>query len=879
MKAFVRSGPMWLLPLCGLSLECAGGGGALPRSDALSPPKTMATPAPPTPENRVEDLLRRMTLDEKIDYLGGERSLFIRGLDRLGIPEIKMSDGPAGCRHWGPSTAYPAPLALAATFDVALAERVGAALGRDCRARGVHILLAPGMNIHRSPLGGRNFEYLGEDPLLAGKTAAAFIRGVQGEGVLATAKHFAGNNQEWDRNHVSSEIDPRTLREIYFPAFERAVKEGHVGAVMTAYNLLNGTYCSHSPWLIRQVLEKEWGFSGFVMSDWGAVHDTVGAIDGGCDLEMPSAEYMNRQQIMPLLDQHRVDAAAIDEMVRRILSTLVRAGFFDRPQKIDAPLDDPASAAVALDEAARSVVLLKNTAGLLPLDKGATKTIAVIGPNAEPAVLGGAGSAYTHPFHAVSLLAGIKQAAPSVVVDYHPGVRRSSEYGLLGRPVFHGSVHQELFAGRDLHGKPVSTTEVDRIDYRPDGGPPESPLAPGAPTTDFSVRWTGELLAPREAVYRFITNTDDGVRVLVDDKRIIDDWTAHAATMHAESLRVSRGAHKIRVEYFQGSGGAVAQFGMGPEARAAEFEGGAEVSALARRADVVILCLGFGQAANSNSAHTAFAARWPPAWARQAGLVEAEDSDRPFELPAAQIETARLVTDANPKTVLVVDAGGAVDLQRIADKVPALLWSFYLGQEGGRALAGVLFGDVNPSGKLPVSFAKRYADYPSAPYYNLNLAGKTPYTEGIFVGYRGLDARGVEPMFPFGFGLSYTRFVYSDLEVAPLPDGSVKVTTTVKNVGARAGDEIVEVYIAPPKEAVPRPPKELAGYARVALAPGEAQLASITLEPRAFAYWDERAREGAWTVEAGTYQVLVGASSADIRASKSVEVRSRVLPP
>jgi beta-glucosidase len=819
-----------------------------------------------------------MTLEEKIDYIGGDRAFYIRGIERLSVPEIKMSDGPAGCRNWGPSTAYPAPLATAATFDAAVAERVGKSIGRDCRARGVHILLAPGMNIHRSPLGGRNFEYLGEDPFLAGKTAAAFIRGVQSEGVLATAKHFAANNQEWDRNRVSSEIDERTLREIYFPAFERAVREGGVSAVMTAYNLLNGTYCSHDSWLIREVLKKEWNFAGLVMSDWGAVHDAAAGVTGGCDLEMPSGKYMNRENLLPLLAQQKIDLSAIDDKVLRILRTIAAAGFLDRPQKRDdIPLDDPGSSAAALDSARRGIVLLKNAGGLLPLDRTKVKRIAVIGPNADPAVVGGYGSAFVTPLHATSALEGIKQADPSGHIDYHPGVRQSSEYGLMGQPCFAGPVEQVVFSGRELAGSPLATATVDRINYRPEGGLAQPP-APGLPSENFSIRWTGEVSVEKAGRYELMTNTDDGVRVFLDQKKVIEDWSDHAAKTNTATADLLPGRHAVVVEYYQGGGGAIAQFGFAPDAGpAVSFEGAAEVSAVARQADVVVVAVGFGQASDTNSLHARFDGRWPPAWARQRGLVEAEDSDRPFVLPAAEIETIRVAVAANPHTIVIVNAGGAVDLQPFVDRVPALMWAWYPGQEGGRALADVLFGDVNPSGKLPVTFAKRYEDYPSAAYYNLNQNGKTPYTEGVFVGYRGFEAQKVTPQFPFGHGLSYTTFKYSDLDVSAGADGSATVTLKVTDSGKRDGDEVVEVYVAPPKSSVPRPPKELKGYARVALGAGETKPISVTLEPRAFAYWDDGKKQ--WAVEAGSYEIVVGASSADVRLRKKIDVAARVLEP
>jgi beta-glucosidase len=829
--------------------------------------------ASPSPEGRAEALLRQMTLEEKIAYVGGDRSFYIRAVPRLGIPEIKMADGPAGCRNWGPSTAYPAAIGLAATFDGELAERVGAALGRDCRARGVHVLLAPGVNIQRSPLNGRNFEYLGEDPFLAGKTAAALIRGVQREGVIATVKHFVANNQEWDRNHTSSEVDERTLREIYFPAFERAVTEGHAGAVMTAYNLLNGTYCTHDAWLTKKVLEGEWGFSGFVMSDWSAAHDPLATANGGCDLEMPSGEQMSARALVPLIAQGKVVEGTLDDKVRRILRTVIRAGFLDRrQQRDDVPLDDPSSAEVALAAARRSIVLLKNEGALLPLDRTLLKRIAVIGPNAHPAVWGGSGSAFVTPFHAVSLLDGLKGAAGSAVVAYHPGVRQSSEAVILGRP-FVGPVRQEVFAGKDLAGKPVQVTYVDRIDFVPEGAAP----APGLGPEHYAIRWTGVVSAPRAGRYQVVTNADDGIRVKIDGKLVIDDWHDHAPTVDTARLDLAPGEHQVVVEYYQGILGAVAQLGFGPEASPKEtLSGGAEVTELARSADVVIVGVGFGQSAETSSVGAAYKPFWPPAWVRKSGLVEAEDSDRPFALPPAQVETVRLAALANPRTIVVVNAGGGVDLQPFVDHVPALLWAWYPGQEGGRALAEVLFGDVSPSGKLPVTLAKRYEDHPSAPYYSVSAGGKTPYGEGVFVGYRGFDANAVAPAFPFGHGLSYTRFDYAGLTAAPTGEGGAAVTVSVTNRGARAGDEVVQVYVAPPKSRVPRPPEELKGFARVSLSPGETRQVSLVLEPRAFAFWDARA--SGWVVSEGAYEIRVGASSRDIRARQTIEVPARTLP-
>ncbi len=842
-----------------------------------SPSKGEAgAPGVVTADSRADDLVRQMTLAEKLAYIGGDRGFFIRPIPRLGIPEIKMSDGPAGCRNWGPNTTYPAAIAFAASFDPALIERVGHGIGHDCRARGVHILLAPGMNIHRAPLNGRNFEYLGEDPYLAGKTAAAFIRGVQGEGVLATAKHFVANNQEWDRNRVSSEVDERTLREIYFPAFERAIREGQVASVMTAYNLLNGTYCSHHEWLLRNVLKGQWGFSGFVMSDWGAVHDGPGSATAGMDLEMPRGSHMNEQALAPLIAEKKIDVSIIDEKVHRILRTIIAAGFLDRAQKVDdIPLDDPKSSFLALEAARSSIVLLKNANALLPLDRTKLKRIAVIGPNAHPAVFGGSGSAFVTPIHATSLLDGLKHAAGNLEVAHHPGVSQASEAALLGKPCFQGPIKETFFAGRELSGSPIATRDVDRIDISLKRNSPEP--APGVGRENFSVRWVGTLSAAKKGRYRIVTNADDGIRVSLDHKPIIDEWREQAPKSSSVNLDLAAGKHEVMVEYYQSTGGAVAQFGFAPESQLTTFGGGAEVSALARKADIVIVSLGFGQSSDTNSVRAAFEPFWPPEWARQSDLVETENSDRPFQLPAAQIETIRLAVAANPRTIVVMNAGGAVDLQSFVDKVPALLWAWYPGQEGGGAIADVLFGDVNPSGKLPITLGKRFEDYPSAPFYQMNHDNKTPYTEGVFVGYRGFDAKEVEPAFVFGQGSSYTTFEYADLQAVPANDGSTTVTLKITNSGKRSGDEIVQVYVAPPRSAVARPPRELRAFARVSLDPGQTKPVTVTLEPRAFAYWDQDAKN--WKIAAGSFELLAGASSRDVRLRRKIEVADRTLPP
>jgi len=412
-----------------------------------------AQSSPPTSadvEKRVASLLSKMTQEEKVELIGGINTFYTQPIARLGIPSLKMSDGPMGVHDYGLTTAYPAGIALAATWDVDLAQRVGAMMGKDARARGVHFILAPGMNIYRAPMNGRNFEYFGEDPFLASRIAVSMIRGIQSQRVIATAKHFAGNNAEYGRMEVSSDIDERTLREIYLPAFEASVREAKVGAVMDAYNLVNGIYMTQNERLNNEILKGEWGFDGILMSDWESTHDGIAAANGGLDLEMPSGAFMNKRTLLPALKDGRVSTATIEGKVRRILRKGIEFGFFDQQQADPGiPLLNQEGRQVALEEAREGLVLLKNAGNFLPLDKTKRQTIAVIGPNAYPAVVGGGGSSLTKPFNAVSFLEGISdnlgKGAKVLYADDVPAVEevfQSSEFVVSpGGPVICPSHH------------------------------------------------------------------------------------------------------------------------------------------------------------------------------------------------------------------------------------------------------------------------------------------------------------------------------------------------------------------------------------------------------------------------------------------------------
>ncbi len=818
----------------------------------LSLPKAQVYKDPKAPlEKRVEDILTRLTLEEKIDYIGGYRGFYIRPVPRLGLPAVKMSDGPTGCRCYGKAAALPGGICLAASWDTRAAFEIGRVLGRESRARGVHILLGPGVNIYRGPQCGRNFEYFGEDPYLASRITVPWIRGVQSQGVLATVKHYACNNQEYDRYHVSSEIDERTLREIYLPAFKAAVVEARVGCVMNAYNLVNGVHCTQDPFLNNKILKEEWGFDGILMSDWGATHDGIAAALGGLDLEMPSGKFMNRKTLIPAIRSGKVPVSVIDDKVRRILRKIVSMGFLDRPQEDPSiPRYDAESVKVALEVAREGIVLLKNEKEALPLERGRVRSIAVLGPMAHPAVWGGGGSALTTPFRATSVLEGLTQAAgPKVRVYYDRGLPQTEENTLVRQAVFahkdaNGSVlrglRAEFFGNPDLQGEPIAVKSARRIDFdfvkRP---------VKGVPKHDISLRLTGWITPEKSGTYILKVRSDDGVRIFLEGKPVLEDWSNHSARTRTATVSLEGGKnYPIRIEYFQKGGSGILRFGWGLLSPAE----GSPAARLARACDAAVVCVGFGPA------------------------VEREGIDRPFALPEGQEELIREVAAANPRTVVVLFSGGNVAMEGWIDRVAALVEAWYPGQEGGRALAEILLGDVNPSGKLPASYARKWEENPSSLWYHAKN-GKCFYKEGIFVGYRGFDKAGVEPRFPFGFGLSYTTFAFSDLELSRdriRPDEIIRVSVKVKNTGSRAGAEVVQLYLADVKCSVPRPVKELKGFRRVELQPGEEKTVAFRLGRKEMEFFHPVRKR--WIVEPGKFRVLLGDSSRNLPLSRQFEV-------
>jgi beta-glucosidase len=793
-------------------------------------------------EQRVDSILGRMTPEQKVDLLGGINSFYIRGYKELGLPEQKMSDGPVGVRNYGPSTTM-GGIGLAASWNPELVQRLGKVLGEDARARGVHFLLGPGVNIHRAPMNGRNFEYFGEDPFLAARTAVAYVRGVQSENVIATIKHYMGNNSEYDRHNTDSEIDERTMREIYLPAFEAAVKEAHVGAIMDSYNLINGEHATQNSFLNEQVAKKDWGFDGIMMSDWSATYDGIAAANNGLDLEMPSGKFMNRETLLPAIQAGKVTQQTIDEHVRRILREAIRFGFLDHAQTdVNIPLLNPEGRQVALEAARESFVLLKNEGNLLPLNKNSIKTIAIIGPDAYPAQADGGGSAHVQPFHSISYLEGLSgylSNGAAIKVLYHPGLKSFRD--IAGDTEFttdenngEAGLRAEEFDNTDLSGSPTRTHVERHVNFGSENY--------DAPSGTASIRWSGYYTAHVSGPHDFFVlgpGENGGWRLFVDDKLVADNWERATAILNFATLPLEQGSkHKVRLEYYRHNawGPKRVSFGVLPAADAVN----PEAKLIASRADVVLLFPGFD------------------------ATIESEGGDRTFRLPPGQDELIKEITAANKKTIVVLTAGGNMDMQPWIDQVPALMHGWYSGEQGGTALAQLVFGDYSPSGRLPISLERRLEDnaaYKS--YYPNDGPKRIKYTEGVFVGYRHFDQDKIKPLFPFGFGLSYTTFAYKNLNAT-----STTVSFDVTNTGSRAAADVAQLYVGDPHNSVPRPPRELKGFSKVYLKPGETRHISIPLDARSFSYYDVKGH--GWKADAGTFNIYVGRSDADIQLQGKV---------
>jgi beta-glucosidase len=798
-------------------------------------------------ESRVEDLLARMTLEEKLSLLAGT-GFDTAPIPRLGIPALHMTDGPAGIRT-GPATSFPAGVALAASFDPDLVEKVGAAIAREAKAQGKNVLLAPCVNIQRAPHAGRNFESFGEDPFLAARIAVAYTRGVQAEGVMASVKHYAANNQERERHTIDVRVDERTLHELYFPAFKAAVQEGGAWSVMAAYNQLNGAFASENEYLLNDVLKRRWGFRGLVMSDWGAVKSTVPTLQHGLDLEMPTGTFLNPSEVKKALASGAVTQLQIDDKVRRTLRAMVSLGLLEREVPSGGARDTPEHRKLTHTAARDSIVLLKNERAVLPLDANRLRSIAVIGPNASVARLGGGGSAQVMPLYSISPLEGIKKrVGDKVRVEHAPGVVALEDTAPVPAENLRtpdgssNGLQGEYFTNVELAGAPAIRRVDPQVDFHWATGSP----APGFPDDLFSTRWTGSLVASVGGRYALSLSSNDGGRLYLDDKLTIDLWADHATMTGATVVELKAGEpRRLRIEHYESHGHADVRLGW---RRIEEGTLRAAVEA-AKRADVAVIFAGLSEA------------------------TETEALDRPdLNLPEGQDELIAAVARANPNTVVVLNSGGPVLPRGWLDTVPALVQAFYPGQEGGSALAEILFGDASPSAKLPASWPRRWEDSHAYGRYP-GGDGSVSYTEGLLVGYRWFDTKNIAPLFPFGHGLSYTRFEYSGLKLTQGRSDDAPFVTVefeVKNIGGRDGAEVAQIYVRDLESSLPRPSKELKGFSKVFLKAGEKKRLAVILPASAFSFYDPA--RGGWLLEAGEFNIAVGASSRDIRLEQKVRL-------
>ncbi len=793
-------------------------------------------------EERIESLLEKMTLEEKIALLSGE-GFEVKGIKRLAIPALKMSDGPAGVR-WGRATAFPAPISLAASWNPELVQEVGRAMGEELKAKGRAVLLAPCINIYRFPLGGRNFESYGEDPHLVGVMAEAFIKGVQSNGAITCVKHYVANNQEWNRGRLNVIVSERALREIYLPGFKRAVVDGGSLCVMAAYNKVNGHYCTANKHLLKEILKQNWGFEGFVVSDWGATHSTEKAALAGLDLEMPWGRYFGKK-LLKAVKEGRVSRQEINDKVRRILRAMMKAGVYDNPpRKKDDRKVVLSHRELALKAALEGIVLLKNN-GILPLDASRIKSIAIIGPNARYASAGGGGSAQVRPYYFITPLEGIRSFLPSdVKIYYSAGTNirgdiipiEDCSFSWEGKEGFAVS----FFKNPDLKGRPVRTERRSQ--------PWFSWVLHGAELENAfknlrSCRWQGSFKAPSSGTYIFELMFAGGARLYLNGKLLIDEWEGRKRRRYylqrAEVKLEKRKDYSLRIDYASRWGIWELKLGwVKPDSNLLE-----RAVRLAAKADVAVVVAGLNH------------------------RFDTEGRDRlDMEIPN-QNRLIEKVAQVNPNTVVVLMSGAALNISSWVDKVAAVLQVWYPGQETGRAIALTLFGKHNPSGKLPFSWLRSLSQCPAMKgYRSSDLQAR--YSEGVFVGYRWLESKGIKPLFPFGHGLSYTTFSYSDLKVER-KGNEIHLSLSVRNTGSRPGAEVVQLYVSPPPSPVARPLKELKAFKKVFLQPGQVKRVELIVPLESLRYYDE---EKGWVLQPGRYTFLVGSSSQDIRLKASLNI-------
>ena len=828
---------------------------------------------------RIDELLAAMTLEEKVAAVTGLDMWHTQPNERLGIPQMKVTDGPNGARGDGlmgtgaKTACIPSGAALGSTWDPGLIERLGALLGDEARAKKAHVLLAPTINLHRSPKGGRNFECYSEDPILTGRLAAAFVRGVQSKGVATTPKHFVANDSEFERNTIDSQVDERTLREVYLVPFEQAVKDGGAWGIMSAYNRLNGTFCSENEWLLTSVLRDDWGFDGFVVTDWFASKSTAPTANAGLSLEMPGKGRFYGPALQAAVEAGEVTEAALDAIALDVLRTMERTGALDGDGDLtERTLDRPEDRELIRTAATAGSVLLRND-GILPLDPPGLSSVAVIGPNAFNAKVMGGGSAKVNAYRATSPLKALTERLPDARVTWEKGSVIDRTTPALTGPLVDGKVTIEYHNGHDLEGEAVRVGERSALEAMAFGAP-----APDVSADAYSVRTRCTVVPTVTGPHELRLVQNGRARVLVDGEVVLD---ATEGGIERGSAFFGLGSVEIPgridleagtpvevvVEYSNRDAFLLTGFHVGLVALIEEdLLGRAE--ALAAESDVAVVVVGTND-------------DW-----------ETEGRDRDlWELPGDQSELVRRVSAANPRTIVILNVGAPHDLSWLEEPAAVLSVGFG-GQELGDAVVDMLLGDAEPGGRAATTIGARYEHFGAYPNYPGDNS-VVRYGEGLFIGHRFHDAMAIEPAVPFGYGLGYTTFSIGAPRAAThaAPGDTVTVAVDVTNTGDRAGSEVVQVYVEPIDPVIIRPVRELKAFRKVTLEPGASETVTLGLDARAFAYydvgdpiWDElrsgmpmpddgdglHRPEAGWYVDPGEYRLVIGRSSRDFTGELTV---------
>jgi beta-glucosidase len=802
------------------------------------------------------DLVDSMTLAEKVSLLSGEDFWSLPAIGRLGLGKLRVTDGPNGARGGGSliggvkAAAFPVGIAIGASWNVDLAEEIGSALADEVKSKGAHVSLAPTVNIHRTVTNGRNFECYSEDPVLTGKLGVGYIRGMQAKGVSATIKHFAGNESEIQRTTMSSEIDERSLREIYLIPFEMAVKDAGTWGIMSSYNKINGTYAAENRWLLTEVLRGDWGYGGIVMSDWFGSRSTEPTVNAGLDLEMPGPTRDRGDKLIKAVEDGKVGQERVRDSVINVLRLMERTGAISDYRAHEEFADDrPEHRALIRRAGAEGAILLKNEGNILPLSKAGSGNIAVIGPNAKIAQIMGGGSAQLNAHYRVSPWQGLIQILGSEERLVFADGADNNKFA----PLLTGAFTAEYFDSRNLSGPVVHTDIIENVQLFMFGRLADGKVDPRA----FSLRLTGTFVPHKDGEHVAGIFSTGPARLLVNGVLVAnawDDWK-NGSTFFEEGCDEVTGRIALQGDHVHQ---VVIEF-------AAKDSANLSFSALQAG-----IGLPLGDADIAAAVTAAKSAETAIIFAGRNGEWDTEGADLPdIKLPGRQDELIAKVAAANPNTIVVLQTGGPVEMPWI-DAVPAVLQAWYPGQEAGNAIADVLFGDAEPGGRLPQTFPVKWSDNPSHsqdPEVYPGHNGKVRYEEGLFIGYSHYDKTGIAPLFPFGHGLSYTSFSWSNLRLEA--DGeNVIVSLYVTNTGNRIGQEVVQIYVEDTAPLLPRPRRQLKAFTKLTLSPGDTQTARCLLKPRDFAFYDTKS--ASWVARSGEFTIHAAASAADNRLSGTV---------